>query len=267
MLLLIVTLGLVGLLGASLVSSPSQGSGSLAGPAISPAWEILEEEAVQTCPGLPWEVVGALGWLVSRSGRLSASTGAPWSPTLANFFGLTSAVSPERPMTALLADAVVTLCVESARAHSVEGGLLAVVRVPKWVVVINVVATALAANPHISAIDATAVTFAAGALGLPYQWGGNGPLSYDCSGLVVAAFRSAGVSLPRTAQAQHDVATLSTTNGTPGQLVFFGASASSVTHVGIEIGGGLMIDAPETGLNVRIESDQWSDRLLEGSVG
>lgn len=97
---------------------------------------------------------------------------------------------------------------------------------------------------------ARAVAFAYGAIGLPYVWGATGPGSYDCSGLTQAAWRSAGVSLPRTASTQIDAGTrVSRSRLQPGDLVFF---YSGVSHVGLYVGGGQMIHAPHPGSTVRV---------------
>ena len=122
-------------------------------------------------------------------------------------------------------------------------------------------ATALAEAPGLSAGRATVIATAASAIGVPYRWGGNGPDGFDCSGLVVAALRSVSVVLPRTAQGQHDVTHRTEAGPTPGDLVFFGSNHRDVSHVGIVLGRGLMIDAPHTGAVVRIESYAWPDLL------
>ena len=127
------------------------------------------------------------------------------------------------------------------------------------------IARSLLDQPDLTETRATAVDFAVHALGIPYEWGGNGPNSYDCSGLTVAALRAAGVTIPRTAQFQHDASTLEAA-GSPGDLVFFGSSPSDVGHVGLVIGGGLMIDAPHTGAVVRIEAYDWPERVGFGSL-
>ncbi|SEO18040.1 C40 family peptidase [Actinacidiphila rubida] len=101
-----------------------------------------------------------------------------------------------------------------------------------------------------SARAAQAVAFAYRALGLPYVWGATGPNAYDCSGLTQAAWRSAGVALPRTTYTQINAGTRVPESGLlPGDLVFF---YSGVSHVGIYIGGGQMIHAPHPGAPVRI---------------
>ncbi|MEU0128531.1 MULTISPECIES: C40 family peptidase [unclassified Streptomyces] len=97
---------------------------------------------------------------------------------------------------------------------------------------------------------AQAVGFAYGALGKPYVWGATGPASFDCSGLTQAAWRAAGVSLPRTTYTQINAGRrVSRSELAPGDLVFF---YSGVTHVGLYIGGGQMIHAPRPGAPVRI---------------
>lgn len=102
---------------------------------------------------------------------------------------------------------------------------------------------------------AQAIAFAQAQLGKPYLWGGNGPGSYDCSGLMVAAWGSVGRALPRTAQWQYDALPhVALEDLQPGDLVFFGATESSIYHVGMFIGNGMMIEAPRTGLNIRYSS-------------
>ncbi|MFE2760237.1 C40 family peptidase [Streptomyces halstedii] len=106
----------------------------------------------------------------------------------------------------------------------------------------------LAAAPNARA--AQAVAFAFTALGKPYVWGATGPDSFDCSGLTQAAWRAAGVSLPRTTYSQIDAGTrVSRSELAPGDLVFF---YSGISHVGLYIGGGQMIHAPRPGAPVRV---------------
>ncbi|WP_328300378.1 NlpC/P60 family protein [Streptomyces sp. NBC_00435] len=97
---------------------------------------------------------------------------------------------------------------------------------------------------------ARAVAFAYGAIGKPYVWGATGPGSFDCSGLTQAAWRAAGVSLPRTTYTQINAGRrVSRDQLAPGDLVFF---YSGVSHVGMYIGNGQMIHAPRPGSTVRI---------------
>lgn len=94
--------------------------------------------------------------------------------------------------------------------------------------------------------------FARAQIGKPYVWGASGPASYDCSGLTQAAWREAGVTLPRTTWDQVKVGTrVATSDLQPGDLVFF---YDDISHVGIYKGDGMMIHAPKPGANVREES-------------
>ncbi|MFB6894819.1 C40 family peptidase [Streptomyces hydrogenans] len=95
-----------------------------------------------------------------------------------------------------------------------------------------------------------AISFARAQLGKPYVWGATGPSGYDCSGLTQAAWRAAGVSLPRTTYTQINAGRrVSRSELAPGDLVFF---YSGISHVGLYIGGGQMIHAPRPGAPVRI---------------
>ncbi|MER5767916.1 NlpC/P60 family protein [Streptomyces sp. NPDC001985] len=95
-----------------------------------------------------------------------------------------------------------------------------------------------------------AVAHAYGALGKPYVWGATGPGAYDCSGLTQAAWKAAGVSLPRTSYAQIGAGQRIPRSAlAPGDLVFF---YPGVSHVGLYVGGGRMIHAPRPGSPVRI---------------
>ncbi|GGX67851.1 C40 family peptidase [Streptomyces minutiscleroticus] len=97
-----------------------------------------------------------------------------------------------------------------------------------------------------------ALAFARAQIGKPYVWGASGPGSYDCSGLTQAAWRTAGVSLPRTTWDQVNAGTtIGVSAAKPGDLVFF---YDDISHVGIYIGGGMMIHAPKPGAYVREES-------------
>lgn len=84
------------------------------------------------------------------------------------------------------------------------------------------------------------------------MWGATGPDSYDCSGLTQAAWKAAGVSLPRVTYDQVNAGTtVSLTDAKPGDLVFF---YDDISHVGLYIGNGMMIHAPKPGAYVREES-------------
>ncbi|WP_052404892.1 C40 family peptidase [Bacillus rubiinfantis] len=86
--------------------------------------------------------------------------------------------------------------------------------------------------------------------GVPYRWGGTTPSGFDCSGFTQYVFRSVGVSLPRVSRAQQNYGTkIPLSQVQPGDLIFRGNPAH---HVGIYIGGGQYIHAPQTGDVVKI---------------
>jgi cell wall-associated NlpC family hydrolase len=109
-----------------------------------------------------------------------------------------------------------------------------------------------------SGAAARAVAFARAQLGKPYLWGASGPSSYDCSGLTMAAYRHAGVWLPRVSRAQWGAGPhVALGDLAPGDLVFFAHNAGdpgTIHHVGMYIGGGAMIEAPYSGARVRVGS-------------
>lgn len=94
-------------------------------------------------------------------------------------------------------------------------------------------------------------------LGRPYQWGGTGPSSFDCSGLVLWTCQQAGISgCPRTSQEQWTWCE-HVTNPGPGDLAFFAGSDGTVSqpgHVGFYTSPGQILDAPFTGTVVRYDS-------------
>ena len=117
-----------------------------------------------------------------------------------------------------------------------------------------------------TAAESSAVANAIALLGLPYVWGGESTQAgFDCSGMVQYVYREVGIDLPRVAQNQYDAGPAVPPGSTvePGDLVFFGDGTNDVSHVGMYVGDGLMIDAPHTGSVVRF------DRVagFEGIVG
>ncbi len=116
-----------------------------------------------------------------------------------------------------------------------------------------------------SAIAARATAFALAQVGKPYQWAATGPGSFDCSGLTQAAYRSAGLAIPRVAAAQWssgqhvDLGDLQR-----GDLVFFAydrQNPTTIHHVAMYLGDGLMVEAPFTGVDVRVSSIGRSDYI------
>ena len=94
-----------------------------------------------------------------------------------------------------------------------------------------------------------ALNFAYAQKGKPYAYGAAGPSSYDCSGLTMKSWAAAGVSIPRTSQAQYNIGHhVSQSQLQPGDLVFF----NGLDHVGMWVGNGQLIHAPHTGDYVRV---------------
>jgi cell wall-associated NlpC family hydrolase len=93
-----------------------------------------------------------------------------------------------------------------------------------------------------------ALAFARAQLGKPYRFASAGPNSYDCSGLTYAAWKSVGVSLPRSSRSQYGVGSyVSKSNLQLGDLVFF---YSPISHVALYAGNGTVIHAPHPGASV-----------------
>lgn len=107
------------------------------------------------------------------------------------------------------------------------------------------------------------VSYAYQFIGTPYQYGGNGPSTFDCSGFTSYVFRANGISLPRTADNQMNVGTYVPRDQLqPGDLVFFG-SGGYAEHVGIYVGNNSYIHAPQDNDFVKI-SPLTSPRYLQG---
>ena len=112
---------------------------------------------------------------------------------------------------------------------------------------------------------------AIGMVGTPYRYGGNTPASgFDCSGLVDYVFRTAaGVMLPRTTRQMGALDVPRVTRGqlAPGDLVFFATEGNGVSHVGIYVGKGRFVHAPDTGGTVRLDplaNPYWARHFLYG---
>ncbi|MEU4672532.1 NlpC/P60 family protein [Amycolatopsis sp. NPDC023774] len=116
-------------------------------------------------------------------------------------------------------------------------------------------ASAATAAPAASAsanarVGATALGRALTQQGKPYVWGAAGPNAYDCSGLVVWAFKQVGVALPHSSRLQSTAGVaVSKAALQPGDLVFF---YTPVSHVGIYAGGGMVLHASRPGVPVKL---------------
>lgn len=109
--------------------------------------------------------------------------------------------------------------------------------------------------PLATNVGTTALRAALTQRGKPYLWGAAGPDAYDCSGLVVWAFAQEGISLPHyTGSLWNSGMHVSRDQLEPGDLVFFFAD---ISHVGIYLGNGLMVDAPSAGQDVQVQAVFW----------
>jgi peptidoglycan DL-endopeptidase CwlO len=116
--------------------------------------------------------------------------------------------------------------------------------------------------PTANTVGAQALQAALTRRGDPYVWGAAGPGAFDCSGLVVWAFGQEGTALPHyTGDLWDSGVHIPRNDLEPGDLVFFFAD---ISHVGIYLGDGLMVDAPDFGLTVRVDPVDWAD--FDGAV-
>jgi cell wall-associated NlpC family hydrolase len=111
--------------------------------------------------------------------------------------------------------------------------------------------------------------FAKAQRGKPYKWGAAGPAAYDCSGLVMASYLAAGITLPRVAADQYGAGTMvPLDHAVQGDLLFYASDLTrpaTIYHVVLYAGGGNVLDAPHTGANVGIRP-LWTSGLLPVAV-
>ena len=264
--------GILGGTGAQVAPSPDALS------SIPASYLALYQQAAAACPGLPWTVLAAVGTVESdngqstlpgvRSGQNPFGAMGPLQmlgPTFAAYDtpvppGGADPPSPYDPVDAAFA-AARDLCANGGRGGAnLPGAVWAYNHSQSYVTEVLDLAARYgqaATGTPASAAAATAVAYALSQLGTPYRWGGETPgVGFDCSGLTQAAYAAAGITLPRVAQDQYDVGPHVPPGAPlqPGDLVFFGASPTDVSHVGIVLNpSGEMIDAPYTGAQVRIE--------------
>ena len=284
--------GLVGLV--ALVGAAAGGGGTGAvlggtgGPTAAAAASIpapylaLYQAAAATCPGLPWTVLAAIGTVESDNGQSTLpgvhsgvnEAGVAEGPmqfevaTFAEYDepvppGGATPPSPYDPTDGIYAAARLLCANGAANGTDIPRAVERYNHTSAYVAdVLSLAATYGETTTSLTTLAAsngeaaTAIAYAERQLGTPYVWGGETPgVGFDCSGLVQAAYRAAGVDLPRVAQTQFDAgpAVPPETPLEAGDLMFFGTGPADVTHVGIYLGVGQMIDAPYTGSVVRID--------------
>jgi len=270
------------------VGSSAPAASGAATSTIPPAMLALYQEAAATCPGLPWTVLAAIGTVESdngqstlpgvRSGANAAGAEGPMQFEPATFAAYAEPVpaggaappNPYDPTDAVYA-AVRLLCADGAAGgRDIAGAVESYNHSAAYVAQVLALAQSYAgsdgtaagslAGPPVTGAGAVAVAWALEQIGTPYVWGGETPgVGFDCSGLVQAAYKAAGVALPRVAQDQYDDTPKLAPGAAlePGDLVFFGGGVTSIDHVGLFAGvvdgADVMVDAPYTGADVRAE--------------
>jgi peptidoglycan DL-endopeptidase CwlO len=119
--------------------------------------------------------------------------------------------------------------------------------------------------PTANTVGAQALEAALSRRGDPYVWGAAGPSEFDCSGLVVWAFAQEGITLPHyTGDLWNSGVHIPRADLEPGDLVFF---FPDISHVGIYLGNGLMVDAPDFGEAVQVEPVYWDEYVGAVRIG
>jgi cell wall-associated NlpC family hydrolase len=242
-------------------------------------------DAATTCPGLNWSVLAAIGKIESDHGRSdlpgvhsgtnSAGARGPMQFLLPTFEQVVAehpppkvGATPPSPYNAhdAIYAAAAYLCDSGARnGKNIPHAIKTYNHADWYVSEVLTQAQAYAGGAGFGADSAPtaaalqAINYAQGQLGLPYEWGGNGPSTgnagFDCSGLTKAAYAAAGITLPRTAQQQFNAGPRVPAGQQlkPGDLIFYGNPDGGIHHVGLYIGDGQMIDAPRPRKAIRIE--------------
>ena len=127
-------------------------------------------------------------------------------------------------------------------------------------------APAPVANVPVSGRADVAVNAALGQQGVPYRYAASSPgEAFDCSGLTHYAWAQAGVYLPRNSRAQAAaVPNVPPGSAQPGDLIFY---YSPISHVGIYLGGGSLVHAPNSGSYVKVSGVNWDKVTAVGRPG
>jgi cell wall-associated NlpC family hydrolase len=241
------------------------------------------QTAADSCPGLPWPVLAAIGKVETDHGRSTApgvhsganlaGAAGPMQIGIGGRAGDTFAgyaidadgggASVYSPVDAIFTAANYLCRHGAARGADVAGAVFAYNHADWYVTKVLAIASTYAASQGLppgapaEEVAAAAVGFAYNQLGTPYRWGAAGDGFYDCSGLMLRAYQKGGITLPRTSRQQWyaGARVWNAADLLPGDLVFYAyntADPATIHHVGIYIGAGNMIDAPYTGATVRI---------------
>ena len=262
----------LGVLGASTPAASAIGRRD-----IPPQLVGVYHSAARTCPGLTWTVLAAIGRIESDHGRSSAlgvdhgtnaaGAGGPMQFLASTWqqFGVDGnhdGRADRYDVTDAIYGAARYLCAKGGgRPSTLHAAIYAYNHSASYVAAVLRQAASYAAAYDAQASSSTVgrvvVAYAVHQLGVPYLWGGTGQGGFDCSGLAQAAYAAAGVAIPRTSEQQWlGLPHVPTSQLRPGDLIFFnrGEFAPNLPgHVGIYIGNGKMIDAPHSGVSVRIE--------------
>ncbi|MFI9029934.1 NlpC/P60 family protein [Streptomyces sp. NPDC053560] len=255
---------------------------------IPPQMLSLYRRAAPTCPGLDWTVLAAIGKVETDHGRHPAMRGSagavgPMQFLPSTFKGYAHPVppgganppTPWDPVDAVYAAARM-LCAHGARdSKNVYKAVFAYNHADWYVRKVLAQAAQYAATgqqqpvPDDGSAHGTkgerALAFARAQLGKPYVWGATGPDTYDCSGLAQAAWKAAGVSIPRTSQVQRTAGrAVPQYQMRPGDLIVIN-NDGGWGHVGLYAGGNRMINAPKPGKTVE-ETDLGYWRQFPWSV-
>jgi cell wall-associated NlpC family hydrolase len=264
-----------GLTGVSLTAAFTSGGPSRQALANIPQnYLALYIAAARTCPGMPWSVLAGIGTVESDNGQSnlpgvhkganSAGAEGPMQFLPATFAEYAvkadeqAKVSPYNPADAIYTAAKM-LCANGAKSGTPAGIARAIFAYNHSRTYVADVLTWAARYtiPAPTYAVAAAIRFAIGQVGKPYQWGADGPDAFDCSGLVYAAYLSAGIQIARTTFGwRQDGPRVPLADIQPGDLLFSAGSDGTPTnpgHVVMYLGDGLIIQAPQQGQDVQID--------------
>ena len=254
---------------------PSQSGASAAAIAEIPPEHLAVMQQVGATTGIPWQVLAAIA-------KVESGFGANMGPSSAGAVGYCQFMPAtwahygvDGDVDGVADPANYRDCLPAAAAYLLASGAPGDLRQAlyaynhSWTYVDHVLSIAASygyLDP--AGIPTQAVALVRSRIGAPYVWGAAGPDTFDCSGLVQWVYGQLGIATPRTAQAQHDWATPVTVEAMqPGDLVFYEhtyPSSERITHVGIYVGGGLLVMAPQAGdfvKEVAFDDPYWSSHF------